>query len=131
MAQPYHLASTFLRLRADASAEPLPVDDTFWQRLASGQLGDFRNESLVSLFDFDADWGMWEMHPEGDEIVCLLAGSATFVLETPEGERRIELDEPGEYAIVPRGTWHTARTSCPCRMLFITPGEGTQHRHIE
>jgi quercetin dioxygenase-like cupin family protein len=68
------------------------------------------------------------MHPNGDEIVCLLEGRVTFVLERHGREERLELAEPGAYVLVPRGTWHTAKTSTRCRMLFITAGEGTQHR---
>jgi oxalate decarboxylase/phosphoglucose isomerase-like protein (cupin superfamily) len=71
---------------------------------------------------------MWEMHPNGDEVVCLLSGSATFLLEKAGGTEEIALNKSGTYVLVPRGTWHTANTQAPCRMLFITPGEGTQHR---
>lgn len=128
---PPDLASTFVRLRSDGSAEPLPVDDSFWQRLASGQLGTFRDEHLVSCYAFNADWTSWEMHPKGDEIVCLLSGSVTFVLEELHGNREILLDRANAFAIVPRGTWHTAKVHEPSSMLFITPGEDTQHRAIE
>ena len=68
------------------------------------------------------------MHPNGDEIVCLLSGSATFLLEEPQRTQEIELSNNGAYVVVPKGTWHTARTRGQCRMLFITPDEGTQHR---
>ena len=109
-------------------AELLTVDETFWQRVMSGQLGDFHNEFLVVSGKFEADWPMWEMHPNGDEVVCLLSGSATFLLEETAGTREIELSKSGTYVLVPKGTWHTARAQGPCRMLFITAGEGTQHR---
>lgn len=125
---PYELASTYLRLRPDASVEPLPVDDTFWPRLMRGELGDFHREYLVTTFGFDGDWPMWERHPNGDEVVVLLEGRATFVLEMDGGEKTCPLDTAGAYVIVPRGTWHTARVASPCRMLFITAGEGTEHR---
>jgi uncharacterized cupin superfamily protein len=125
----FNLDSTFLRLRgADLSAEPLPVDATFWPRIMSGKLGTFRNEYLVATSSFDEDWSNWERHPAGDEIVLLLEGAVTFVLETARGERRVALNERADYVVVPRGTWHTAKTATPTRMLFITPGEGTEHR---
>lgn len=127
---PFHLSSTFLRLRSDVSAEPLSVDSTFWQRLSAGELGDFHHEYLVTMHAYDRDWPMWEMHPNGDEIVCSLSGTAVFILETQNGPKRIELNEPGSYVIVPRGTWHTAKASGPCSLLFITAGEGTQHRSV-
>ena len=127
-ANPLDLSSMFLRLRPDASIEPLPVDNTFWQRLASGQLGDFHNEVLIACSRFETDWPMWEMHPNGDEVVCLLSGSATFLLEKADRTEEITLNKSGTYVLVPRGTWHTATAQGPCRVLFITPGEGTQHR---
>jgi len=124
----YDLATTCLRLRNDTSIEPLHVDDTFWPRLMSGALGTFHHEYLVTTFGYDKNWPNWEMHPNGDEIVLLLDGRTTMVLEIDGREQRIDLAVSGGYVLVPRGTWHTARTSTPCRMLFITAGEGTQHR---
>jgi uncharacterized cupin superfamily protein len=122
------LSSTYLRLRPDASVEPLPVDSSFWQRISSGQLGDFHNEFLVACASYETDWPRWEMHPNGDEVVCLLAGCITFVLQEEQGTKSIELTKSGEYVLVPKGTWHTAKVQGPCRTLFVTPGEGTQHR---
>jgi len=123
-----HLSSTYLRLCPDASIEPLPVGSDFWERIAAGQFGDFHNEYLVVCHAFEVDWDAWEMHPKGDEVVCLLSGSVTFILEREGGPHAIELTESGSYVIVPKGTWHTAKAHGPCRMLFITAGEGTQHR---
>jgi quercetin dioxygenase-like cupin family protein len=126
----YELTSTYLRLRPDVSIEPLPVDQTFWPRLMGGELGSFHNEFLVTSFAFDADWPSWEIHPNGDEIVCLIEGAVTLVLESDGAERRIDLTQSGSYVLVPRGTWHTAKVKKSARMLFITAGEGTQNRPI-
>ncbi len=124
----FNLSSTFLRLRPDSSIEKLPVDG-FWPRLMQGELGDFRHEYLVTTAEYGADWPSWEMHPNGDEIVCLLEGSATMVLASADGSRdEVVLARPGSFAFVPRGSWHTARVAAPARFLFITAGEGTQHR---
>lgn len=124
---PFNLTTTYLRLRNDVRIEPLLVDASFWQRIAAGELGNFHNEYLVTMYAYDKDWPMWEMHPNGDEVVCVLSGAVTFILEIEGEHRRIDLTESGSYAIVPRGTWHTASTK-GVRMLFITAGEGTQHR---
>jgi hypothetical protein len=66
--------------------------------------------------------------------VCLLSGRTTLVLfvdgDLAGREKLVELSEPGAYVVIPKGTWHTARTSVNCTMLFITPGEGTQNRKI-
>jgi mannose-6-phosphate isomerase-like protein (cupin superfamily) len=129
---PYNLASTYLRLRPDSSIEPLPVDSGFWPRLMGGQLGDFRHEYLVTSADYQVDWPSWEIHPMGDEIVAVLSGAATLVLESPEGSRsEVKLAGQGSFAFVPRGHWHTARIATATRMLFITAGEGTRTRPVD
>jgi oxalate decarboxylase/phosphoglucose isomerase-like protein (cupin superfamily) len=61
----------------------------------------------------------------------LLSGAATVVLEESTGERAVELAQPGSYVLVPRNTWHTAKTEVPTTMLFLTPGIGTEHRPVE
>lgn len=91
----------------------------------------FKGHELVSSFEFTADWPTWEKHPAGDEIVILLSGAATFILDLDDGHQSVALETPGSYVVVPRGIWHTARTNQPTRMLFITPGEGTENRSMD
>ena len=67
------------------------------------------------------------MHPEADEFVYLLSGSAVVLLEQRSGIEEVRLSERAA-VIVPKGTWHTAKVSQPSRMLFVTMGRGTQHR---
>lgn len=126
-AAPIDLSSTYARLRNDATVEPLPVDATFWPRLASGALGSFHHEYLVALHRFDTDWPIWEMHPHGDEVVTLISGRVTFILAAAGGSRAVPLVEAGQALVVAKGTWHTVKVSAPSSVLFITAGEGTQH----
>ena len=121
------LNDTYLRLRPDASVEVLESEG-FWPKLMSGQLGDFHNEYLVTQSRFSQDWAGWEQHPLGDEFVCLLSGHVTLIQERDGGQVRTELRHAGEFAINPRGVWHTADVHAESMMLFITAGEGTQSR---
>ena len=123
----HRLLEVFAVLKPNLSAECVDVTPTLYQELDSNYSG-FKNHVLVSSFEFSDDWSTWELHPAGDEIVLLLSGSATLVLRTANGDVRVALTEPGTYVLVPRNTWHTAHTSEPTRMLFITPGEGTENR---
>ena len=125
---PFDVDATFLRLRGAGSVEALPVGGDFWPRLMSGQLGDFHHEYLVTSARYEADWPGWEQHPLGDEIVFLLSGAVTFVLEQDDSSREVELGSPGSFVIVPRGAWHTAKVRAPSWLLFITAGEGTRGR---
>lgn len=128
---PLHIASTHLRLRPDGRAEKLPVTGRFWPDIIAGNYGDFHNEYLVTTSTFDSNWASWERHPNGDEVVILLNGVVDFILELPDGARKLEVRAPGEYAFVPKGTWHTANPLQPTTLLFITAGEGTQTRPRE
>lgn len=123
-----NLKTTFLRLRPDNVIEKLPVDGHFWPNIMSGKLGTFQHEYLVTCHGYDSDWTNWERHPNGDEIVLLISGQITFILGLDAGEQQVELKNPGDFAFIPKGIWHTARTNQTTSMLFITSGEGTEHK---
>lgn len=122
-----NLFSSFVVVDPKLSASVLPVNETFWQDLEK-RYGTFAGHSLISAYCFTTDWPTWERHPEGDEIVCLLSGSADLLLQETGGERRVSLAEAGAFVVVPKGTWHTAKVSEQATMLFVTPGEGTENR---
>lgn len=82
---------------------------------------------LVSMYSFAESWTSWERHPEGDETVICTAGEITLLLELPEGTRKLAL-RAGDYAVNPRGVWHTADVAGRATALFITAGCGTEHR---
>lgn len=68
-----------------------------------------------------------EMHPDGDELLFLISGRLTVVLEDREPPRRVTL-EPGQALVVPRGVWHRVLLAEPSQILHITPGPGGEHR---
>ncbi len=122
-----NLAREFAVLRPDQSAELVPVTPELYANLER-DYGGFAGHSLAAIHAFSEDWSTWERHPAGDELVVLLEGEVTLVLEQPEGEEAVSLNNSGDFVIVPQGVWHTARTSAGARMLFVTPGEGTENR---
>jgi mannose-6-phosphate isomerase-like protein (cupin superfamily) len=121
-------ASTYLVLKPDAHAIPIPVTASFWPDLMQGKFGNFHNEYLVTLQSYDAKWPSWEIHPHGDEIICLISGSIDLTLDHNGTVSTVSLRKPGDFALVKQGTWHTATPLLPTSMLFITAGEGTQNR---
>lgn len=125
----FHLSSTYVVLGNKGDATPIAVSDRFFKDLEQ-QFGDFSGRRLVSHFTFDTDWDTWEMHPAGEEFVCLLSGQVDLILEQDGVENTVRLDAPGTYVLVPPGIWHTAKVHAPSSMLFITPGEGTQNRPL-
>lgn len=117
---------TYVRLGADGGATAVPGGAAFWSR-PEAELDAYGQDWLVSEFECDADWPNWEMHPHADELVYLLSGAATFVLDAAGGPQRVPLQGRGA-VLVPRGVWHTAEVTAPSRMLFVTLGKGTEHR---
>ncbi len=71
-----------------------------------------------------------EMHPDGDELLYLISGRVTVVLEDRDPPRQVELT-PGLALVVPRGVWHRVVLAEPSRLLHITPGPGGAHRPLE
>lgn len=125
----FNLSSTYVVLEDDGNVIPVAVSDRFFEDLED-KFGDFKGKRLVSHFSFEKDWNTWEMHPAGEELVCLLSGEVDLVLEQDNMEKTLFLRTPGSYVLVPRGVWHTAKVHSPSSMLFITPGEGTQNRPL-
>ena len=118
-----------LGLGATARVEPRFTGSMDWyadyvQRHAS----DGAEGRLVSLYTFDKSWDMWEMHPNGSEVVLCTVGSITLHQERPDGSRSTTVLLPRMYAINEPGTWHTADVGGTTSVLFITAGWGTQHR---
>jgi mannose-6-phosphate isomerase-like protein (cupin superfamily) len=125
----HDLASTFVVLQPDQRAALVQSAPGVFEEL-DRRFSGFKGHVLVAVFAFDADWSTWERHPAGDELVCLLSGRATLVLDQNGKHHAVELKKPGEYVLVPKGTWHTARTKVATNMLFVTPGEGTENRPV-
>ena len=121
---PFHIDTTRLVLAPGGNAIPRPVTDDFYESLERDFKG-FAGHSLVQRYSFSEAWPSWEMHPAGDEMVMLLSGAADLILWRGDSEECIQVDQPGQFLLVPRGTWHTARPRPQAEMLFVTPGEGT------
>ena len=118
----------YVRLAADGSTRVLQVGEAFW-RLPAAALDSIGESWVISEFECSEDWPNWEMHPNADEFVYLLSGAAELLLEESGGVRAVPLR--GRAAVVvPRGLWHTARVLEPSEAIFVTRGEGTEHRPL-
>ncbi len=121
---PHHLDQVRTILSPDGALHLKANCPTFYEDLDK-EFANFSGHILISSYSFDEPWGVWEIHPHGDEWVYLLAGDTDFILMEDGEERTIRISTPGSYVIVPKGTWHTASPFEPTTMLFVTPGEGT------
>ncbi|WP_448996834.1 cupin domain-containing protein [Novosphingobium sp.] len=122
-ARAYPLGPWFAHLAGPERCLAVEVDAAFWE----GGVQALPPGRLVSMFESTADWQVWECHPEGEELIIQIEGELVLILEQDGAEVRVPL-RAGEFAVVPKGVWHTADAPVPGKAIYITPGEGTQSR---
>ncbi|QDU64975.1 cupin domain-containing protein [Engelhardtia mirabilis] len=119
-----------LGLGATTVVQPEFTGEMDWYVAYGARHGaDGKEGRLLAWHTFGEPWASWEVHPEGTEVVLVVAGVLTLHQELADGVATVRLG-PGEYAINPPGVWHTADASAedPATAIFITCGEGTDHR---
>ena len=129
MPDTYKLSENWIHLGLGAKAHVLtPFTGMDWYGEYGEKHGADGNEGrLVSMHTFTAPWDSWEMHPMGHEVVVCIDGEITLVQEIDGANKLVTLGA-GEYAINPPGVWHTAEIAKSATAIFITAGEGTEHR---
>ena len=129
MIKPLSLERCPIHLGLGARAMPQPDFSgmEWYAAYVDRNAADGNEGRLVQLFSFSESWTSWERHPAGDEAVICTAGEITLVQELADGTQKVTL-RAGDYAINPRGVWHTADVAGHATTLFITAGRGTEHR---
>jgi hypothetical protein len=129
MSDVHKLDENWIHLGLGATAETLdPFTDMSWYAdYSTKTASDGAEGRLVAMHSFTESWDVWEMHPVGAEVVLCTAGKMTLIQEVDGNERKVDL-RPGEYAINAPGVWHTADLDGPATAVFITAGQGTEHR---
>lgn len=124
------LAERFVHLGLGATAEPQPpfTGLDWYEGYGARTASDGPEGRLVSMHTFTEGWPSWEMHPKGHEVVICTAGEMLLTQEYPDGRREQTTLRTGEYAINDPGVWHIADVAESATAVFITAGEGTQHR---
>jgi quercetin dioxygenase-like cupin family protein len=127
--KPLSLERCPIHLGLGARAVPQPEFSgmEWYAAYVARHAGDGDEGRLIQLFSFSESWMSWERHPVGDEAVICTAGEITLVQELTDGAQKVTL-RAGDYAINPRGVWHTANVAGTATALFITAGRGTEHR---
>ena len=125
-----NLANAFLHLGANATVVPQPpfTGGEWYEAYGTRHSGDGVEGRLVSQWTFTENWDSWEMHPFGEEVVLCIAGAMTLHQQFADGGTAEIKIGPGDYAINPRGCWHTADLTGIAKAIFITPGMGTEGR---
>lgn len=130
MGETRRLADSFVHLGLGASAVPQPPFDRieWYEAYGARHAEDGREGRLVAEHSFTEGWPSWEMHPHGAEVVICTAGEMVLTQEFPDGRIERTTLGKGDYAINPPGVWHIADVAEHATAIFITAGEGTEHR---
>ena len=94
---------------------------------AFATLAPFRDGNIFSA-KFAGD-GAWERHPNGDELVQIVDGTATLHIMTETGPESYALGA-GMVIIVPQGTWHRFHSPDGVSLVTATP-KPTEHLTID
>ena len=94
---------------------------------AFATLAPFRDGNIFSA-KFAGD-GAWERHPNGDELVQIIDGSATLHIMTEDGPNFYAVSA-GMMVIVPQGTWHRFHAPEGVSLLTATP-KPTEHLTVD
>jgi mannose-6-phosphate isomerase-like protein (cupin superfamily) len=129
----FELSDTYSFLE-DGGAAPRVGAERFWKEMMSGDprsadvLRVARGDGwLVARYRITEDTRTWEKHPAGDELLFMLSGEMSLILEQGEKEETVDL-VAGRAFVVPRGTWHRQVMRSPGEYLGATYGKGTEHR---
>ena len=131
MAKTHSIDTHPIHLGLGATAVPQPEftgDMEWYEAYGERHAADGAEGRIVARHRFTENWEMWEMHPVGSEVVLCLEGEMKLHQEHADGSKDSVTSGAGDYAINPPGTWHTADIDSAAAALFITAGEGTEHR---
>src|SRR5215510_13574208 len=90
-------------------------------------LAPFRDGNIFSA-KFSGD-GAWERHPNGDELVQVVEGSATLYIMAEDGPKTYAVSA-GMLVIVPQGTWHRFHSPEGVSLMTATP-KPTEHLTVD
>jgi len=96
----------------------------------SGKSPEFMDGRTLALYyvdsPHDVHYPVWEMHPEGDELLILASGSLSVEFREGEIERTTPLPPQAAF-IVRAGIRHRLIVHAPSVLIAITPRHNTVH----
>jgi quercetin dioxygenase-like cupin family protein len=97
----------------------LTPQTTFTEGVGFAPLAPYRDSTIFAIKSSGKT--AWERHPDGEEFVQVLEGTATFDMVMDDGSPESFEVSAGMIAIVPKGVWHRARFSGGMTLISVTP----------
>jgi len=114
-----------VRLRTDGTAAPAGR-----AALATAEAGEWAVAAFHAADDSALHSDLWERHPAGDELLCVLSGAVRLYLgDHRAGTESAAVVTAGRTVVVPAGTWHRLSVVEPADLLAVTPPLGTSHEY--
>ena len=123
----FDVTATYVHLPDGGAATPVQCTPEFWRELASGERS--YGGRVMTAHHVSSDMAHWEMHPAGEELLVSVGATVKAVFQCDDDEETVALS-PGMACIVPRGTWHRIQVEVPGVLVFITHGQGTEHKPL-
>src|SRR5262249_4902214 len=121
------LKAEFARLSLLRGRTPQMTEAERKQSGAFATLAPFRDGNIFSA-RFSGD-GAWERHPNGDELVQIVDGTATLYIMTEDGAKTYPVSA-GMMVIVPQNTWHRFHSPDGVSLMTATP-KPTEHLTVD
>ena len=128
----FDLSKSPIHLPSDPTAPAVPIhafgfDGPAFEAYMEKHCTPAAPGRLAMIESSPTNWGAWECHEAGDELVIVLEGEGEFLQEIDGGTRTTPFG-PGSTFINPAGVWHTANVRKSMRAIYLTPCPGTKHR---
>jgi quercetin dioxygenase-like cupin family protein len=123
----FDLERTYLFIDGQGGLVAEDVGPEFWSSIGQNPNA---GGTMISASEGQGDWPRWEMHPEGAEVLVILAGAPRVWLEHPDGRLEGVSAHAGSTIVVPRGAWHRCQCDDAYKILYVTYGAGTTHRPV-
>ena len=115
---PFHLDQDRAILSPAQTLITKTLSPTFYEELDT-EFGGFSGHTLISQFGWAEPWGVWEMHPKGDELVYLLSGATAFRLRI-DGEAEVLVLNVGDYVTIGAHVKHRVEwTDGSCETIWL------------
>lgn len=125
----HNLMDTLLYLDANQSIRSYAKQFEFFRK--AQQDSELADSFTLVLFEVqsaeDVHYPIWEMHPEGDELLILISGSLSIEFDDQAITQEMLL-LPQTAFVVPAGSWHRIEVNEPSMLLAVTPRHGTLHK---
>jgi mannose-6-phosphate isomerase-like protein (cupin superfamily) len=110
-----------LGLGASAVSEPQFTGFEWYNDYEKRHGDDLDEGRIVAMYRFEEPWTSWEVHPEGEEVVCCIQGRMTLHQELSDGTGQSHDLGPGDSFEFgpPADCTYRNDGGVPCRYLVV------------